>query len=569
VAVIQIASNNVVAKLVNADKEAKLIISTLLSYKVDGFEHMAKKGAVHKWNGRSTFFTFKTASFPAGFLHLVNKELRRRGYETQILRKKAPTPLGLENPKVDDFPRDSRYDYQSETMNRLIKMRSMIAQVATGGGKSRIAKLCTARIKRPTLFLTTRGVLMYQMKDAYEDAGFAVGVLGDGEWSPRKGVNVGMVQTLSARIELKDIETEMDRALEARHVAEAKRIDEARRLMAKKKTPFGEVQKKIELLRAQIRKGYPADQDFADAIVEKVREHNNRRQHVLKILELFELVILEEAHEVSGNSFYDVMNCCKNAAYRIALTATPFMKDDEEANMRLMAVTGPIGIRISEKQLIDEGILAKPYFKYVNTPMPSKVFKTTAWARAYKLGITENKARNEKIINEAVRAAKIGLPVMILVQRKDHGAILKKALNDLSVKTEFIYGEHNQTQRKKTLSDLKSGNVQVLIGSTILDVGVDVPAVGMVILAGGGKAEVALRQRIGRGLREKRGHWGFGARLSGNYCFIVDFEDKGNIHLMGHARSRRSIIEGTEGFAENILPAGADFDFSLLSKEAS
>ena len=38
----------------------------------------------------------------------------------------------------------------------------------------------------------------------------------------------------------------------------------------------------------------------------------------------------------------------------------------------------------------------------------------------------------------------------------------------------------------------------------ILDVGVDVPSVGCIILAGGGKAEVANRQRIGRGLRAKK-----------------------------------------------------------------
>jgi superfamily II DNA or RNA helicase len=36
----------------------------------------------------------------------------------------------------------------------------MIAQVATGGGKSNICALTVARIKRPTLFITTRSVLM-------------------------------------------------------------------------------------------------------------------------------------------------------------------------------------------------------------------------------------------------------------------------------------------------------------------------------------------------------------------------------------------------------------------------
>lgn len=76
---------------------------------------------------------------------------------------------------VDAFGDDPRYDYQMKTVRLLEKHGNMIAQVATGGGKSRIAKLVYARINRPTLFLTTRSILMYQMKDAFErDLGIKV-----------------------------------------------------------------------------------------------------------------------------------------------------------------------------------------------------------------------------------------------------------------------------------------------------------------------------------------------------------------------------------------------------------
>jgi superfamily II DNA or RNA helicase len=106
------------------------------------------------------------------------------------------------------------------------------------------------------------------------------------------------------------------------------------------------------------------------------------------------------------------------------------------------------------------------------------------------------------------------------------------------------------------LARLKSGATQVLIGSTILDVGVDVPAVGMVILAGGGKAEVGTRQRIGRGLRAKQS--------APNVCFVVDFADDANRTLMEHALTRRTILTTTPGFCENILPEGTDFDYTAF-----
>ena len=79
----------------------------------------------------------------------------------------------------------------------------------------------------------------------------------------------------------------------------------------------------------------------------------------------------------------------------------------------------------------------------------------------------------------------------------------------------------------------------------------DVPAVGLIVFAGGGKAEVALRQRIGRGLRAKK---------SGpNAAFVLDFADDYNNHLKMHYMTRRAIVEGTPGFAENIVN---DFDYA-------
>ena len=52
----------------------------------------------------------------------------------------------------------------------------------------------------------------------------------------------------------------------------------------------------------------------------------------------------------------------------------------------------------------------------------------------------------------------------------------------------FPKPENDQRARKRALDQLARGEIDVLIGTTILDVGVDVPAVGLVQLAGGGKA---------------------------------------------------------------------------------
>lgn len=458
------------------------------------------------WDGRSSFFTFGTGVFPAGFVYYVTGRLKQKGYDVRLVRRPLPECLGPENPVVDTFPDDPRYDYQMEVVRRLAKHGQIIAQCATGAGKSKIAKLAFARINRPTLFLTTRSILLHQMKDSLEkDLKISVSVLGDGQFgfiddsgqSFIKKMTVGMVQTLISRLQEPNSDDD------------------------------------IETQNRQVR----------------------IRNQTIALLSKFEFVILEEAHEASGNSYFEILSHCKNANFRLALTATPFMKENEESNMRLMACSGPVAIKVTEKTLIERGILAKPYFKICRLRnRPEKLLRGTAWQAAYRLGIVNNDERNRIIVNEVARAASYGLTSMVLIQQKAHGDILVKMFKDKKISCEFIQGADDQKSRKAALKALGEGKIQVLIGTTILDVGVDVPSVGLIVLGGGGKAEVSLRQRIGRGLRAKK----FGP----NVALVVDFDDPFNNYTKAHALQRLSIIRETEGFVENIV--SEDFNYHAL-----
>jgi superfamily II DNA or RNA helicase len=507
--IIQIAHNAVIAKLIDASPDVKHIISELLSFQVNGaeFSQTFKSGS---WDGRSSFFKYKTSSFPAGFVRMISNNLKRKGHKVKIINKPLPKPLGDIRPNINEFGYTDEYSYQPETVDRLIERGSMIAQIATGGGKSNICALAIARVKRPTLFITTRGVLLYQMKAALEDSikyraangepdliGTEIGVIGDGEWNPKK-ITVAMVQTLASKLKDPD--------------------------------PFDS--KNDQLRQARIR--------------DKVKD----------LLSRYEMVILEEAHEASGNSYFSILSQCVNAHYRLALTATPFMKDDAEDNMRLMACVGSIGIKVTERELIDKGILAKPYFKYIDNPAPSKVKNGTSWQRAYKYGIVECEKRNGLIVQEALKMKQVNLSVITLIQHTNHGDKLKDMMQAAGLNVLFIRGSSTQQERQKALNKLGAGLIDVLIGSTICDVGIDVPSVGGIILAGGGKAEVALRQRIGRGLRRKK--------TGANVAFVVDFLDQHNSHTRGHAFTRRAIVEATDGFRENILSEGKDFPYDIL-----
>lgn len=567
--IVTIAHSAVTAKLHQPTREVKQEVQSILSYQVAGAEQSTAFKRTG-WDGRSSFFSFRDGTFPAGFVHLVAAHLNRRGYKTNIVKKPLPEPLGPVSPKVDDFGEDPRYDYQDQVVEKLVRHGKIIAQVATGGGKSRIAKKTFARIGRPTLFLTTRSLLMYQMKDSFEkDMGIQVSVLGDGQFGHTsvdaegnerqsiKKMTVGMVQTLNARLEVLTLEGEFEKVYDAIIKKEQAAYKAKKTALKLLKLPEKEQVETLRKFALEQSKARPDAELIKSQAQVKVNKQAAVREQTINLLSKFEVVILEEAHEASGAGFYGIMGHCKNAHYRLALTATPFMKSDEEANMRLMAVAGPVGIRITEEMLIERGILAKPYFLYHECKQtPKKLYRSTEWSSAYRLGIVEFDERNDFCVTMAHRAKSFGLTAMCLVQHKAHGEVLLQKMMASGLRADFIYGESDHATRKAQLKKLADGELDVLIGSTILDVGVDVPAVGMIILAGGGKAEVALRQRIGRGLRFKR--------KGPNVAFVVDFVDNKNDHLRGHYLQRRSIVEGTKGFGENILSPGVGFDFEGL-----
>ena len=65
-----------------------------------------------------------------------------------------------------------------------------------------------------------------------------------------------------------------------------------------------------------------------------------------------------------------------------------------------------------------------------------------------------------------------------------------------------MFGESKDKDRIKAIADARIGEIDVLIGSTIFDAGVDIPAISGVIITGAGNSDITLIQKIGRGARK-------------------------------------------------------------------
>lgn len=295
---------------------------------------------------------------------------------------------------------------------------------------------------------------------------------------------------------------------------------------------------------------------MAQTLAKRLENKDEMGEAVKNYLSKVEFIIGEEVHEISDSTYYNIIQNCPNAYYRLGLTATPFMQENTESNMKLLGAFGPVGMEVSEKTLIDREINARPIFKFASYEKPKKLKFGSNYHKAVFEGITHCEERNDCITEHVEKAVAKKLPTLVLIQRQEHGRVLEAKFKAKGIRVAYIFGENDSDERRSALRKLANGKIDVLIGSKIVDVGIDVPVISLVVMAGGGKAEVGYRQRIGRGLREKH--------AGPNVCFVLDFNDSHNRYLYDHYCERQRVIKTTPGFAENLLEDGKDFSWEIF-----
>ena len=441
---------------------------------------------------------YKRGKFPTGLIPLVHEALTRWGKPVTYVDKR-------DHSKKIDVPSDEEIetclsgitlrDYQVAGIKDLFTRSRGVVKAPTGSGKTLLAagaiKIAVEKRQLRILFLTHLVELLHQTAKVIEKTtGIKPDIIGDGHktfnLSP---VSVGTVQTLHRGLcGLKD-----------------------------KSVPKGKPIKYI----------VPPDPEFK------------------RFLEGVDFLIVDEAHRGDARMFQEVCDACRNTYYRMGLTATPLMKGDIP-DAKLVGITGPLIANITIQDLIDRGLLAQPVVKLIRVKEPA-LPKRMKWQAAYTKGIVRNTYRNGLIVEETLALVKAGLQVLVLVTQLDHGDILWKQFAR-HCRCAYINGKDESEVRQAAIEGVKKGKIQVLISSTILDEGVDMPSIGAVILAGGQKSPIRVYQRIGRGMRPKGDEQ--------NMVFVVDFLDLTQRHLAMHTLERYKLIKGEPSFkiVENFEP---------------
>ena len=200
------------------------------------------------------------------------------------------------------------------------------------------------------------------------------------------------------------------------------------------------------------------------------------------IFENLELVIIDEQHKFGVQQRHDLIQKGENLDI-LVMTATPIPRTLELANYGDMDIS-----RILDK------------------PMNRQKIDTSI--------ISEKKI--EILISRILEICKKGTQsywVCPLIEEGDKSELVAieqrfSSLNKMlpGIKIDILHGKMSEEQKNKIMTSFKNGNIQILLATTVIEVGIDVPNATIIVIEGAERFGLAqlhqLRGRVGRGKKQ-------------------------------------------------------------------
>jgi len=452
-----------------------------LSFSIQGAEFSAAyKGYINDagefvtWDGRRHLLA-SNGKFPVGLLPRVQDFFARHGVDVPIIDQRTPT---LASPAIDISGNLTALDkeprpYQILAANAATDTDRGIVRLATGGGKTLVAALMAAKLGKPAIVYVIGKDLLYQLQHFFTKVfKQKIGIIGDG-YCEIQDLNVATIWSVGQALGLKN----------------AASLDDTSE--KEKKIDPGKFRKIKEMLM-------------------------NSSVH-----------IFDECHLAACDTVQTISRHIK-AEYVYGMSASPWR--DDGADLLIEAFLGRKVIDISARELISKGYLVEPNIRFL-APKPYP-FKSGAYPKVYSKYIVENEQRNGMIVKGATRLVEQGFVPLVLFHSIKHGDILFDELKK-TVPTALLSGKDNSKIREKIKEELESGKIKCIVASKIFDIGVDLPILSGLVIAGAGKSSVRALQRIGRVIRPYKGK---------KVSAVLDFADQAP-HLINHAETRRKIYE--------------------------
>lgn len=503
-----------------------------LSYAVPEAEWSAKfkQG---QWDGKISIYNKREQSFPTGLTNKVKELFSLINVEYKFVDCRTKPEKNY--PLDCDFGGKELRDYQlnSGLLSRKFQ-RGMLA-LCTGAGKTMTScQIFKELAVSPVVFIVPAIELLKQTQKEFEKylrldgKPVKVGIAGGGLCDLNmEGVNVVTYQTALNAFSKKYLErgnkvvddtgsdnhkstdqlqAELDIALsaykKAKESVSAKLPDLILHIKQAEKYAPREVEKLRKryeresnaLIRTELnayKKAQSAWDNRQDILFQK-----NQVRELLKTCKAF---IVDEAH-VASVIIEELGKYASNAFYKLGLSGTPWRTDNQE--IRIEGALGRKIIQVSASDLIERGYLVQPKIFLCKV---NDFFEAKTYAEIYNLNIVNNWERNYRIKQFAEGFMLNNRPTLILVERREHGAILESMIENAVFVPGGDKGEEDPTDEEKNyrrrMLNAVENNEIILIATQWANVGVDAPRISCLILAGSNQSSVTTYQQVGRVLR--------------------------------------------------------------------
>jgi len=248
-----------------------------------------------------------------------------------------------------------------------------------------------------------------------------------------------------------------------------------------------------------------------------------------------EFIIFDEVHEFSmGKLTTAALKSFPFAEYRIGMTAT--VPKDKYKKLNLVSNLGPVLDDVSTEELMALGFLTPPTINLIKIENKLTLADMElTYPETYDKFIVFNDKRNRTVLKiiEKIQAENASSKTLILVKDLKHVKILKE-LYPLAL---TIEGADIITDRQAQIDKFVSQTHGVIIGTVVMQTGIDIPEITHYINARGLKSEIATIQAMGRSLR---------VHHTKTDVYIYDFLDEGP--YIGQHAKKRAIMYKSHGF---------------------
>jgi len=280
----------------------------------------------------------------------------------------------------------------------------------------------------------------------------------------------------------------------------------------------------------------------------------------------FDVVIVDEFHHAAAASYERLLQLLQPVEL-LGLTATPersdglpvlhWFGDRIAAELRLWdAIDQHRLVPFSYLGIADNLDLRDiPWRRgtgYDVEKLTNVITASDVWARA-----VVHQVRERLVADDVIRA--LGFCVSV-----EHARYMARVFNDSGIPATAVWADTPDEERRRALTDLAAGRVNVVFSVDLFNEGVDVPAVNSLLMLRLTDSPLLFLQQLGRGLRKAPGK---------SLCTVLDFVGQHRKEFR-YDRRFRALLGGSRSHAERqvregfpFLPSGCNMQLDRVAAE--